>query len=423
MIRKNNKNHILISVAFAVFTFALGWFVGVRGIGSEAVGTLSGGKVDFSAVLQKAQSSPGACAQGCPNIGSGAVDWDTFSRVWKELNSKFVEQPLDQQGLFYGALKGLAAAANDPYTVFLPPPDNQRLKDNLNGRYEGIGAELGMRDNQLAVIAPLDGSPAQAAGLKAGDKILKVDGEETGGMTLSEAVGKIRGPAGEAVVLNLRRDGGDPFDLTIVRAQITVKSVKWEDKGDGLVYIRVSRFGEQTARDWDNAVGEITSQNPSVKAIILDVRSNPGGYLQASIHIASEFIPQGVVVSEQFGDGTKRDFKANRRGKLVGVPVVVLIDEGSASASEILAGALRDQLGAKLVGKKSFGKGTVQDSIEFKDKSSLHVTIAYWLTPNGDKINGKGLTPDVEVALDEEKFKQDNVDTQLERALEIARGL
>lgn len=419
MYHRNSKKYILISLAFAALTFVFGWFVGVRDIGTDVVGGISGGRVDFPAVLQESS------ADTVPDeISELPVDWNTFRRVWKELNDKFVEQPLDQQELFYGALKGLARSTDDPYTAFLPPEDNKRVKDNLNGRYEGIGAELGMRDNQLTVISPLDGSPALAAGLKAGDKILKVDGEETAEMTLSEAVSKIRGPAGEAVVLNLRRDGGEPFDLTIVREQITIESVKWEDKGDGVVYIRISRFGEQTSTDWDSVVDEILdSQLAALNSVVLDVRSNPGGYLQASIHIAAEFLDGQVVVSEQFGDGRRQDFRENRRGRLVGVPVVVLIDEGSASASEILAGALRDQLGFKLVGKKTFGKGTVQDAIEFEDKSSLHVTVAYWLTPNGAKIDGKGLAPDVEMELNEEKFKEDNVDTQLEKALEIARGM
>ncbi len=317
----------------------------------------------------------------------------------------------------------MAEAIGDPYTAFLPPVENKEVKDNLNGRYEGIGAELGMRDNQLTIISPLDGSPAQKVGVQPGDLILKVDDEETSSLSLSESVSRIRGPAGTTVLLTLKRGEDEPFEVEIKREQITIKNISWEQKGDGVVYIRVARFGEQTNQDWDSAIDEITkSQISNLKSIILDVRSNPGGYLQASIHIASEFTNTGVIVFEEFGDGRRQEFKSDHRGRLLSVPVVVLINEGSASASEILAGALRDLRGSKLVGKPSFGKGTVQDAVELGDGSSVHVTIARWLTPNGDNVDEVGLEPAVVVERTEEDANAGK-DPQLEKAIEMAKGL
>ncbi len=416
MRNKNIKLYILI-LLISAGTFSGGWYLGHQGYEVE----VEGGPRDVKGVQiinrQTAQTPQD-------------IDFGIFWQTWETLATRHVDRPFEPHKLLYGALQGLAAAVDDPYTAFLPPVENKEVKDNLNGRYEGIGAELGMRDDQLTVIAPLEGSPAEEAGVQSGDIILKVDEEETSSLTLSEAVTKIRGPAGEVVVLLLERDGGDlpagrqePFSVEIIRQQITIKSIRWEDKGDGVIYIRVSRFGEQTNSDWDTAVNEIiNNQSPITKSIILDVRSNPGGYLQASIHIASEFVNTGVIVYEEFGDGQRQEFKSDHRGRLTAIPVIVLLDEGSASASEILAGALRDLKGAQLVGQQSFGKGTVQDAVEFNDGSSVHVTIARWLTPQGDKIDGVGLTPGVIVERTEEDVDA-GVDAQLEKAIEIAETM
>jgi len=406
MLRQRNLKFYILFLFTAAGAFVAGWYFGGRGY-----------VVEVQSHPSKVEIINRTTAQTPQNL-----DFSIFWQVWEALNTRFIDRPLDSHHLLYGALKGLAAATEDPYTAFLPPEENTEVKDNLNGRYEGIGAELGIRNNQLTVIAPLDGSPAKGAGLLAGDVILKIDAEETAALSLNEAVSRIRGPAGTAVVLALKRGEGEPFTVEIKREQITVKSISWEDKGDGVVYIRVSRFGEQTSSDWDQAVDEIfKSQIPNPKSVILDVRSNPGGYLQASIHIASEFVNTGTIVFEEFGDGQKQSFKADHRGRLLSVPVVVLIDEGSASASEILAAALRDLKGSKLVGQKSFGKGTVQDAVEFNDGSSVHITIARWLTPRGDKIDGVGLTPEVGVERMKEEMSAGK-DSQLERAIEIAKS-
>ena len=410
MLRQQKLKTLILIIVFSSITFAFGWYLGGRGYTVE----VESGSPKVQIINKEAEQKP------------EAIDFSTFWQVWEILNTRHVDRPLDPQKLFYGALKGLAAAVGDPYTAFLPPQENKEVKDNLNGRYEGVGAELGIRNNQLTVVSPLDGSPAQKAGVRPGDIILEVDGAETSSMSLSEAVQKIRGPAGTAVRLTLKRGEGEPFEVKITRQQITIKSISWEKKEEGVVYIRIARFGEQTNRDWDNAVSEIlTSHLSPLTSIILDVRSNPGGYLQASVHIASEFVNSGVIVYEDFGPPeagrqSRQEFRSDHRGRLTSVPVVVLIDEGSASASEILAAALRDLHGAQLVGQKSFGKGTVQDAVELGDGSSVHVTIARWLTPKGENIDGVGLPVDIEVQRTEEDINAGR-DSQLEKAIEIAK--
>ena len=408
MLHQQKLKTLILILLFSTATFASGWYLGNEGYAVE----VENNPAKIQIINRKTAQTP------------QNLDFSIFWRAWEVLNTRYVDRPLDSQKLLYGALRGLAEAVGDPYTAFLPPQENKEVKDNLNGRYEGIGAELGMRDGQLTIISPLDGSPAEAVGVQPRDIILKVDDEETAGLSLSEAVSKIRGPAGTVVVLTFERGEEEPFEVEITRQQITIESISWKAKDDGVIYIRVARFGEQTNKDWDAAVGEIlTSLSPHLPtSIILDVRSNPGGYLQASIHIASEFTNTGVIVYEEFGNGQRQEFKSDHRGRLLAVPVVVLINEGSASASEILAGALRDLKGSQLVGEQSFGKGTVQDAVEFTDGSSVHVTIARWLTPSGDRLDGIGLTPDVVVERTEEEASA-GVDSQLEKAIEIAKAL
>lgn len=355
---------------------------------------------------------------------STTLDFSLFWEAWRLLNEKSVERPLDPKALLYGALRGLAGSLGDPYTVFLTPEQGQALDSSLNGQYEGIGAELGIKDNQLVVIAPLESSPAELAGINAGDKILKIEDKETGGLSLNDAVSLIRGREGTTVSLTLQRGKNEPTVFKIKREKITVPSLKWEKKEEGIVYLRLSRFGEDTNRDWDRVVREILAlPQEEREGLILDLRSNAGGYLDSAVYIASEFVAEAqVVVGEKFGDGTRREFAVSRRGEFLKVPVVVLVNQGTASASEILAAALRDRRGVKLVGVKSFGKGSVQESLDLTDGSKLHVTVAEWLTPKGELINGKGLNVDVEVDISEEDVNNEK-DPQLEKALEIAQGL
>lgn len=350
------------------------------------------------------------------------LDFSLFWQVFELLNQKSIYRPLDPQKALYGAIKGLTDSLEDPYTAFLPPSQNESVNSSLTGKYEGIGAELGIKDKQLMIVAPLDDSPAKGAGVRSGDAILKIDDRDTSGISLTEAVSLIRGKAGTTISLMLQRVNiGEPFTIAIKRAKITVQSVKWEERDGGLAYIRISRFGESTNEEWDKAVTEILDKMGAPKGLVLDLRSNPGGYLESSIHIASEFVRAGPVVFEEFADGRREPFNVTRTGKLLTVPVVVLINKGSASASEILAGALRDVRSSTLVGEKSFGKGTVQDARNFPDGSGVHITMAKWLTPKGVSINGHGIDVDVKI-----EFKEDaenpEYDPQLEKAFEVLRG-
>ena len=350
------------------------------------------------------------------------VDFGLFWAVWDSVSAQYLERPVDTEAMLYGAISGMVSALEDPYTSYLPPVVNETVTSNLNGIYEGIGAELGFDDSdQLIIVSPLDGSPAKAAGVQAGDKILEIDGSSTSGITLNEAVTIIRGESGTQVVLTLAREGSsETIETPITRGQINVPSITWEDKGNGTAYIRVSRFGEDTNGDWANAVKEINIQMNELDAIIIDVRGNPGGYLQSAVFIASEFYTDSPVVIQEDALGEQISFDAERIGLFEDVPAVyVLIDEGSASASEIVAGALRDVIDAELVGETSFGKGTIQTVEEFSDGSGVHITIAKWLTPNETWVHKVGLEPDHFVELTSDDVNAER-DPQLDKALELA---
>lgn len=339
-----------------------------------------------------------------------SADFGLFWSVWNELAEKYVDKTkLDSQKMVYGAISGMVSSLDDPYTVFLPPKENAESKEQLNGNFQGIGAQLGVKDKRIVVIAPLAGSPAQKSGILAGDWILKVDGKETLKWTLPEAVAKIRGPKGTMVILNILHEGEEAAkDIKIVRDDIILTSVEWEvvssTSSAGLkkaVHLKLLRFGDQTDPQWNKAVSEIqgylSTNSAMTSGIILDVRNNPGGYLAGSVFTASEFLPNGaVVVKQESYDGKVDTFSVDRIGKLSSVPLVVLINKGSASASEILAGALQIAKRAKLVGEQSFGKGSVQQAEDLPNGAGLHVTTAKWLLANGVWIQGKGLTPDLE---------------------------
>ena len=351
-----------------------------------------------------------------------SVDFDLFWEVWEIVRTQYLERPVDAKKMMYGALVGMVQSLGDPYTSFLPPVQNETVTNAINGVYEGIGAELGMRENQLIVVSPLDGSPAKAAGVLPGDAILEIEGRSTVGIALSEAVSMIRGESETTVSLTLARRGADkPFKLSVKRGQVTVPSIVWEDKGDGVAYIRLSRFGSETNAEWSKVASEVNVNMKELDAVVLDVRGNPGGYMQAAVFIAGEFFSGKPVMYEETSVGEQIPFETNRAGNFNKLPVFVLIDGGSASASEILAGALKADAGAVLVGSKSFGKGTIQDARDFDDGSGLHITIAKWLTPDKKWVHNVGLTPDVVV---ESNLGDDGkTDAQLEKALELARGI
>ncbi len=336
-----------------------------------------------------------------------------LKETYKALKSHY-DGKLDDKTLIEGASRGMVQAAGDPYTVFFDKKEAAEFKDGIDGVFSGIGAELGKKDDKLVVIYALDSNPAKNAGLLPNDVIAAVNGEETTGWSVEKAVSKIRGEKGTSVKLTIVRDG-DVSEVNIVRDTITDPSVKLEEKGDVGV-IRISRFGEDTASKTRAAAEKFTNK----KAVVIDLRGNGGGYLQSAQEIASLWLDKGqTVVSERSGGHTRQSHKSEGDNVLKDKPTVVLVDQGSASASEILAGALQDHKAAKIVGEQSFGKGSVQDIIELRNGAKLKVTIARWYTPNGKNISKHGITPDVVVVAGKTDDK-DN-DTQLNKTLDIIK--
>lgn len=371
-----------------------------------------------------------------PSISAGAkkvkdINFQLFWDTWDKVEKKFVDKKkLDPQKMYYGAIKGMVASLEDPYTFFLTPDENKQSKDDLGGKFEGIGAQLGLKNNRIAIIAPLKNSPAEKQGVKSGDFVNKVNDESTKGWTLFQAVSKIRGPKGTKVKITLERNGKE-FDTSITRDQIIVSPVdlSYEQKRNcanncpKVAYLKLNQFGENTNIEWEKAIAEIRNKwsKGEVKGMVLDLRDNPGGYLDSAVYLASEFLPQDKLVVKQESTSTEpRTYRVNRSGKLQDIPLSIIINKGSASASEILAGALRDYKRATLIGEKSFGKGSVQEALDLKEGAGLHVTVAKWILPNGDWINSKGIEPQIKV---ENHPKEGNTltkddDDQLDKAIE-----
>lgn len=362
------------------------------------------------------------------------VDFSLFWEVWGRLEQKYIDKTkLEPQNMVYGAISGMVAALDDPYTVFLTPQENSDFKQDLNGSFEGIGAQLGAKDDRIVVIAPLKDHPAEKAGIKAGDWIIKVDGEETFGWSVPKAVNQIRGPKGTRTTLTIIHEGQtEQLEVEIIRDTIIVKSVELEwlrldpDCPDincpQIAKVRLTRFGDRTNDEWNDTVILIRqrlNQGEAISGLILDLRNNPGGYLQGAIYIASEFISSGVVVIQENSDGTQETYSVTRVGNLLNIPLVVLMNQGSASAAEILAGALRDYDRATLVGEKTFGKGSIQTPEDLPGGAGLHITTGKWKLPKGDWINGTGISPSIEVSDDLETI---DLDEQLERAIEVFRA-
>ena len=345
------------------------------------------------------------------------ADFGVFWEAWRMIEGKYTLEDLDYEKMVHGAVSGMVDSLGDPYTVFLSPQDKIMFEQDMKGSFSGIGAEIGFRDKFLTIIAPLKGSPAEKAGLLSGDKILKVDELEIIGMNIDEAVSIIRGEKGTIVKLTIGRDGLDKLkEIEIVRDIIRIETVEWEIKNKNIAYIRISQFKEETVDEFDSQIDDIIVNDP--KGIIIDLRNNPGGYVSTLEDIASRFLNNGdIIFVEDFGN-KKEVYKASGNNKFNNIPIVVLINEGSASASEILAGALKDNNGAKLVGKTTFGKGLVQEMQNLKDGSALKITVAKWLTPSGLDINKDGIKPDYEVEMTLEDYEND-MDPQLEKALDI----
>lgn len=347
------------------------------------------------------------------------VDFGLFWKTWDLLEKKY-DGEIDYQKMLYGAISGMSSSLGDPYTVFMTPEQSKLFESELDGTIIGIGTEIAIKKDRLTVVAPIEGSPAEKAGLKPGDLINKIDDTSTEGMSVDTAVSKIRGQENTEVKLLIERDGKEK-EYIIKRAKIAIKSVTHEIKNNILI-INLSRFDKDTAELVRDAAIEGTEKD--VKGVVLDLRNNPGGYLDVSIDVASEFIDKGVIVSEKnVKKGDKKEYKASGKGLLTDknkYPLVVLVNEGSASASEIVAGAIQDYDRGKLVGEKTFGKGSVQEIEDLSGGSVLKITIAHWYTPNDKNISKEGLTPNFLVKLTDEDYNN-NLDPQMDRAVELLR--
>ena len=404
------------TVLIALLTFILGWQLGHRDVSLKWAG--------FKPSVTIENKQPPKNIQ---------VDFKLFWETWDLVSRQYLDKKaIDPQKLFYGAIQGMVASIGDPYTVFLPPEQQKTSKEELNGSFDGVGLQLGFNDpgtgdvataeKRLVVVAPLSGTPAEKAGIKPQDIILKIDEKDTTGMTLPEAVKLIRGVKGSTVELSIFREGEtESRKFTLTRETIIVKSVEVSFKetksGKKVAVVKLSRFGDRTKDEWNEAISETLAQNS--KAVILDVRNNPGGYLEGAVFVASEFLDNGVVVLQENSKGERSSYGVDRVGKVLKLPMVVMINKGSASASEIVAGTLQDRKRAKLVGEKSFGKGTIQEAEELAGGAGIHITVARWLTPNGRWVNdSKGLDPDIEVKQDTEN-KDITKDDQLDKALEV----
>ncbi|MFC1622503.1 S41 family peptidase [Patescibacteria group bacterium] len=389
--------------------FALGKNYGnIKVVSSERVE--KDGK-EYGKVLNKEQVTPDYLSSDA-NFG---LFWD----VWNKIQNKYIDKPVGETSLLYGALSGLVSALDDPYSIFLPPEPAKEFQDDLKGKFEGIGAEIGVRNNLLTIISPLTDSPAEKAGLRAKDRVVEIDGTTTENMSLNQAVSLIRGDKGSTVVLKVYRESDNLFhEIPIVRDTIHVVSVEWEIKQDNIAYIKITNFNSDTNSRFRQAVNEVLLKNP--KGIILDLRNNPGGYLDRAVDIASFWLPAGkVVVQEEFADKQNtQQYLASGKAELKDYMTIVLVNGGSASASEIVAGALRDHGKAKLIGEKTFGKGSVQSLEELAGGSAIKITVARWLTPNGNQIDVVGLEPDEVVELTVEDY-QNEKDPQLDKAIEL----
>ena len=375
--------------------------------------------------LKTGQTTPEiVLARGVTNVdGETSADFRTFWDAWKTIDDNYLKaDQIGGQARVYGAIKGLVNSLGDPYSEFFTPDEGQKFEEDVQGNFGGIGAELGIRKEILTVIAPLKNSPASKAGLRAGDLILKVGATSTDGMAIDEAVNLIRGPENTKVTLNVFRDGWDkPKDFEITRAIIEVPTLDFEMKGP-YAYIALHTFNDNAEKEFYSALKQAADKN--AEGLILDLRDDPGGFLEVAVNLAGWFLKPGtVVVSEADKTGIIEIMKANGNGNasLVDFPTVVLINKGSASASEILAGALRDQRQIKLVGETSFGKGTVQQLKTLRDGSEMKITIAHWVMPSGKVLENGGLKPDYEVQLSDDDITNKR-DPQLDRAIEVLKS-
>lgn len=401
--KKINKKLLFFASGLIILTLLL---IGVFNLGKNSgSGPAAHDRVFFNKELGKPES----------------IDFSLFWDALSKIEERYVNSDkIDYQKMLYGAISGMVNSLGDDYTVFMPPEKSDSFIKSVSGKdsFEGVGMELGIKDKVLTVVAPIEGTPAYRAGIKAGDKILEIDNKTTEGMTTDKAVSLIRGEKGTKVTLTILRKNWDKSEeFTLTRDTIEVPVIRWETKEGDIAYIKIYQFTANLPSKFEDVVTQVLGNN--AKKIIIDLRNNPGGYLETAVDVASWFLPENeVVVREEFKNGEKNEYISEGYKSLQNFKTVILVNGGSASASEILAGALRDAKGIKLVGEKTFGKGSVQTLETFKDDSSLKITVAKWLTPSGVSIAEEGLKPDIEVELTEEDSDKGN-DPQLDKAIEI----
>jgi carboxyl-terminal processing protease len=414
----NQSNRLSLGAVFLV-VIMISYFIGFRSGATVA---------DPESLVTTLENK----ASGKPN----EVDFSTFWKAWNVINEKYAGTSTTDQEKVYGAIQGLTASLGDPYTVFFPPKEAKIFASEIAGKFEGVGMEIGVKDGKLVVVAPVKEAPAEKAGIKSGDFILKIDGKDSITMPTDEAVQLIRGKAGTKVTVTVVREGVKaPIDITITRAKIDLPTIKTDTKSevasasgeqggdglrkDGIFVISLYSFSENSANLFRNALKSFIKSGSH--KLVLDLRGNPGGYLEAAVDMASWFLPSGeVVVREEFGKEGDENALRSKGYDVFGdnLKMIILVDGGSASASEILAGALSENGVAKLVGTKTFGKGSVQELVNITEDTSLKVTIAKWLTPNGISISKQGITPDVVVPFTEEDAKNKR-DPQMDKAVEL----
>lgn len=357
------------------------------------------------------------------------VDFSLFWDAWNTINSKYVNKAkINTQDLVYGAIKGMVNSLGDPYTVFFEPEGSKKFQEVISGAFGGVGIEIGKRNDVLTVIAPIKDTPAFKAGIKSGDKILKIDSKTTTDMALDEAVNLIRGKPGTRVTLTI--SNGNTRIVELVRENIKIPAVSWNmlgQNGKNIAYMQIFAFNQNVDSEFKKSAEEILKSNAD--GLIVDLRNNPGGLLDSAINLAGWFLDRNKIITiEEFGDGKRNQFTSDGNAALKNYPTIILINGGSASASEILSGALHDNLGTRLVGEKTFGKGSVQELEKFSGGSSLKVTIAKWLTPNGISISEKGIEPDIKVEIPSKDTEENKIeigtlgkDPQLDKAMDILR--
>jgi carboxyl-terminal processing protease len=379
-------------------------------------------------VEEEADDNPDTIGDLPQTIVNDSNDFDDYSapllEAWGLVHEYFVNQPINNEEIIQGAIRGMMEALDDRYTMYLSPAQLSQLTIRQEGTYEGIGAWVDTSLDYIVIISPMVGSPAEAAGLKAGDVVIAIDGEDMTGVMPDIALLNILGPAGSTVTLTITREGvEEPIDISIERAEITVPSLEYSIIDGDIAYIQLYQFGEDTSADFVNALEDLLSHQPA--GIILDLRGNGGGFLYTAVHILSQFIDKDTpIIYQVYGNETEEVWETIAGGFAIDIPMVVLIDGGSASASEITAGALQDLERATLVGTTSYGKGSVHYVLPLEDEQgAVQITIARWLTPNRRYIHEVGIEPDVIVEFDETLFEEDGTDNQLEKAIEVLRSI